>query len=173
MLQFAVFWLCTEHNKNLYSIHHQEIWIKYGHFILPFIYISLIRSKKCGVFTFHEHENLSVKIGLHEILLFWHAGVFGVMNPHHRRVLHNVLYMYLMGFHIDLWKNKITLTNPVWLGPFHKQEKKLLSTLLLFCVMHQICLLKSRPYKLYAVKLLTFDSAESHVDKSYLLSILN
>lgn len=54
------------------------------------------------VFTSHEHENLSAEIGLHEILLFWHAGVFGVMNPHHMTVLHNVLCIYLEGFHTDL-----------------------------------------------------------------------
>ena len=50
-------------------------------------------------FTFHfhalekemaMHENLAVKTGPHVILLFWHAGVFGVMNPHHMIILHNV-----------------------------------------------------------------------------------
>lgn len=54
------------------------------------------------IFTFHEHENLSAEIGLRGKLLFWHAGVFGVMNPHRTTVLHNVLYIYLEDFHTDL-----------------------------------------------------------------------
>lgn len=53
-------------------------------------------------FTFHEHENPGVKIGLHEILLFWHAGVFGVMSPHHTTGLRNVSRVDLEGFRTDL-----------------------------------------------------------------------
>lgn len=40
--------------------------------------------------TFHEHENLGARTDLRAILLFWHAGVFGVTNPYHKTILHNV-----------------------------------------------------------------------------------
>lgn len=43
-----------------------------------------------NLLTFHEHGNLDVKTGRHVKPLFWHAGVFGVMNPHHKIILHNV-----------------------------------------------------------------------------------